>query len=576
LGIFAAMDNYIVSARKYRPVTFRSVVGQETITSTLKNAIRNQHVAQAYLFCGPRGVGKTTCARILAKTINCLNLSSDIEPCNECESCKSFNENASFNIHELDAASNNGVDEIRSLIDQVRFAPQVGKYSIYIIDEVHMLSTSAFNAFLKTLEEPPAHAIFILATTERHKILPTILSRCQVFTFNRIGVDSIANHLAWVASQEKIEAETEALHVIAQKADGGLRDALSMFDQIVSFSGGEKLTYLQTIENLNVLDYEVYFRLVDSLVAGNFSAALVEFNDVLSNGFDGGNFLAGLGDHFRNLLVCQDAVTLPLLEVSDGVKSRYQTQAHQWRPILLIRALDMNSKTEMSLRASRNQRLSIELLLMQLSQLNVVQEEKKKTELSSEPTKNIAATTTASQLTPAVPEPIKTPVLNFKGKPTLKTVSIRSHASVASEPNPNETADNQVEHHSLTEDFPNNTFELEELLVAWKNYSQKLNDDGRKAMAANLTLSNPVLVEAHRIQYLVQNESQLRELDLEKTELMGYLRKRLKNYSIKLELIKSEMSIQTRPYTADEKLKALEEKNPAIKLLKQRLGLQLD
>jgi DNA polymerase-3 subunit gamma/tau len=262
--------------------------------------------------------------------------------------------------------------------------------------------------------------------------------------------------------------------------------------------------------------------------------------------------------------------------VSDGVKSRYQTQANQWRPILLIRALDMNSKTEMSLRASRNQRLSIELLLMQLSQLNVVQEEKKKPELSSESTKNIAATTTASQLTPAVPEPVKTPVLNFKGKPTLKTVSIRSHASVASEPNPNETADNQVEHHSLTEDFPNDTFELEELLVAWKNYSQQLNDDGRKAMAANLTLSNPVLVEAHRIQYVVQNESQLRELDLEKTDLMGYLRKRLKNYSIKLELIKSEMSIQTRPYTADEKLKALEEKNPAIKLLKQRLGLQLD
>lgn len=576
LGIFAGMDNYIVSARKYRPVTFRSVVGQQTITNTLKNAVRNQHVAQAYLFCGPRGVGKTTCARILAKTINCFNLSDDIEPCNECESCKSFNENASFNIHELDAASNNGVDEIRSLIDQVRFAPQVGKYSIYIIDEVHMLSASAFNAFLKTLEEPPAHAIFILATTERHKILPTILSRCQVFTFNRIGVDSIASHLAWVATQEKIEAETEALHVIAQKADGGLRDALSMFDQIVSFSGGEKLSYQQTIENLNVLDYEVYFRLIDSLLNGNFSAALVEFNEVLSNGFDGGNFLAGLGDHFRNLLVCQDAVTLPLLEVSEIVKSRYQTQAHEWRPIILIRALDMNTKTEMSLRGSRNQRLSIELLLMQLSQLNVVQEEKKKPELASQLPTSASTTINSPQVASAVLEPIKTPILNFKGKPTLKTVSIRSNVSAVSEPNPNETTENQPNTHSLTEDFPNSSFNLQDLLTSWTTYSQKLNDEGRKAMAANLTLSQPVLVEGHKIQYVVQNESQLRELDAEKTELMGFLRKRLKNFSIKLELIKSEMPIQSRPYTADEKLKVLEEKNPAITELKQRLGLQLD
>lgn len=570
------MDNYIVSARKYRPITFRSVVGQETITNTLKNAIRNQHVAQAYLFCGPRGVGKTTCARILAKTINCFNLSEDIEPCNECESCKSFNENASFNIHELDAASNNGVDEIRSLIDQVRFAPQVGKYSIYIIDEVHMLSTSAFNAFLKTLEEPPAHAIFILATTERHKILPTILSRCQVFTFNRISVDAIANHLAWVALQEKIEAETEALHVIAQKADGGLRDALSMFDQIVSYAGGEKLSYQQTIENLNVLDYEVYFRLVDFLLAGNFSSALVEFNEVLSNGFDGGNFLAGLGDHFRNLLVCQDAVTLSLLEVSDGIKSRYQTQAHQWRPILLIRALDMNTKTEMSLRASRNQRLSIELLLMQLSQLNVVQEEKKKPELSSEPTQAIAANPPSPQINVGAPEPIKTPVLNFKGKPTLKTVSIRSQVSSVSESSETESAYSQQTVHSLTEDIPNAKFELKDLITAWKNYSQKVSEDGRKAMAANLTLSQPILIEAHKIHYVVQNESQLKELDAEKTELMGYLRKQLNNYSIKLELIKSEISTQTRPYTAEEKLKVLEEKNPSITLLKTRLGLKLE
>jgi DNA polymerase III subunit gamma/tau len=570
------MDNYIVSARKYRPVTFRSVVGQETITNTLKNAIRNQHVAQAYLFCGPRGVGKTTCARILAKTINCFNLTAEIDPCNTCESCKSFNENASFNIHELDAASNNGVDEIRALIDQVRFAPQVGKYSIYIIDEVHMLSNNAFNAFLKTLEEPPAHAVFILATTERHKILPTILSRCQVFTFNRIGVDAIADHLKWVAGKENIEAEPEALHVIAQKADGGLRDALSMFDQIVSFSGGEKLTYLQSIENLNVLDYEVYFRLIDSLWAGNYGDALMEFNDVLSKGFDGGNFLAGLGDHFRNLLVCQDAVTLSLLEVSDAVKSRYQTQARDCKPIQLIRALDMNTKTEMSIKSSRNQRLLIELLLMQLSQLNIIQEEKKKPESTlDQPTVPVSSAPTSTQV--AEPQPAaKTPVLNFKGKPTLKTVSIKSlSGSVQEDGNKIEGASTSLAH-SLTEDIPTQEFTESDLLQAWLDYSKGLESEGRKAMAANLTLGKPALLNSLTIQYVVQNDSQMREIDAEKTELMGYLRKRLKNFSIKLVLEKSEMPIQTRPYTADEKLKALEEKNAAITQLKQRLGLQLE
>lgn len=570
------MDNYIVSARKYRPVTFRSVVGQETITNTLKNAIRNQHIAQAYLFCGPRGVGKTTCARILAKTINCFNLTAEIEPCNTCESCKSFNENASFNIHELDAASNNGVDEIRALIDQVRFAPQVGKYSIYIIDEVHMLSNNAFNAFLKTLEEPPAHAVFILATTERHKILPTILSRCQVFTFNRISVDAIAEHLKWVAGKENIDAEPEALHVIAQKADGGLRDALSMFDQIVSFSGGEKLTYLQSIENLNVLDYEVYFRLIDSLWAGNYGEALMEFNDVLSKGFDGGNFLAGLGDHFRNLLVCQDAVTLSLLEVSDAVKSRYQTQARDCRPIQLIRALDLNTKTEMSIKSSRNQRLLIELLLMQLSQLNVAQEEKKKPEQAlNQPSTPITSAPANSQA--AEPQSAaKTPVLNFKGKPTLKTISVKSLSGAVQEDATKIEGSPSGSTHSLTEAIPTEAFTELDLQQAWLEYSKRMETEGRRAMAANLTLSKPVLLNSLTIQYIVQNDSQMRELDAEKTELMGFLRKKLSNFSIKLVLEKSEMPIQTRPYTADEKLKALEEKNPAITQLKQRLGLQLE
>src|SRR3954463_6951146 len=305
------MDNFIVSARKYRPSMFDSVVGQSHITTTLKNAIKNNHLAQAFLFCGPRGVGKTTCARILAKTINCTNLTSEQEACGSCDSCVSFQTGHSFNFHELDAASNNSVDDIRSLIEQVRIPPQAGKYKIYIIDEVHMLSASAFNAFLKTLEEPPSYAIFILATTEKHKIIPTILSRCQIFDFSRIGIEAIAEHLKKIAAVEKVTAEEDALHVIAQKADGALRDALSMFDQQVSFAGNE-LTYKSVIENLNVLDYDYYFRVTDEILSGNISGVLLILNDILNYGFDGHNFITGLSSHFRDLLVCQDEATLKL------------------------------------------------------------------------------------------------------------------------------------------------------------------------------------------------------------------------------------------------------------------------
>ena len=563
------MENYIVSARKYRPVTFKSVVGQETITSTLKNAIRNNQLAQAFLFCGPRGVGKTTCARILAKTINCFSLSQDNDPCNECESCQSFNLNSSFNIHELDAASNNSVDDMRALIDQVRFTPQVGKFSIYIIDEVHMLSSSAFNAFLKTLEEPPAHAIFILATTERHKILPTILSRCQVFTFNRIKVEDIANHLSYVANSEQITVEADALHVIAQKADGGLRDALSMFDQIVSFSGGNNVTYSQAIENLNVLDYDYYFRLTDFLWDGNYSEALLLFNEVLEKGFDGGNFLAGNAEHFRNLLVCQDPITLSLLEVSDGIKSKYQTQSQKCNPVQLIRALDLLSKTEQSLRGSKNQRLNIELALLQLSLIQTPIEEKKKTEPIVKPAEQ------AIEISPTTTEiPEKKTVLNYRGSVPLKTVSINQHIKKKEIPLVDEQE--TIETHSIVEDAPQQHFELSDLKNVWKAYCDQLHKTGRMAMLGTLTLSEPTIDDNYRISYEVHNDSQMRELELEKPDLIGFLRKQLKNYTLDFVIEKSEASKSFKPYTSEEKFKAMEERNPNVRFLRQKFGLQAD
>ena len=362
------MENYIVSARKYRPSTFESVVGQRALTTTLKNAIATQKLAHAYLFCGPRGVGKTTCARIFAKTINCMTPTADGEACNACESCVAFNEQRSYNIHELDAASNNSVDDIRQLVEQVRIPPQIGKYKVYIIDEVHMLSASAFNAFLKTLEEPPRHAIFILATTEKHKILPTILSRCQIYDFNRISVDDTVNHLSYVASKEGITAEPEALNVISLKADGGMRDALSIFDQVVSFTGGN-ITYKSVIDNLNVLDYEYYFRLTDCFLENKVSDALLLFNDVLNKGFDGSHFVTGLASHFRDLLVSKDSVTISLLEVGASIRQRYQEQAQKCPLPFLYRAMKLCNDCDLNYRTSRNKRLLVELTLIQVAQL---------------------------------------------------------------------------------------------------------------------------------------------------------------------------------------------------------------
>jgi DNA polymerase III subunit gamma/tau len=362
------MSNFVVSARKYRPQTFESVVGQGSVTVTLKNAIKNRHMAQAFLFFGSRGVGKTTTARILAKTINCFNPGQDIEPCNECESCKSFNEGHSFNILELDAASNNSVDDIRNLIDQVRIAPQVGNFKIFIIDEVHMLSASAFNAFLKTLEEPPAHAVFILATTEKHKILPTILSRCQIFDFHRIQVNDIVDHLKRIAKKEEITVDEKALHIIAQKADGALRDALSIFDQIVSFSN-KNVTYEAVLENLNVLDYDYYFRVTEAAMAGNIPQNLLIYNDILTKGFDGGQFLIGLAEHLRNLLVCKDDKTVSLLEVPSEIKTRYQEQSAKADSEFILVGLDLLRDAEVNFKSTKNKRLLVEISLMKFSSI---------------------------------------------------------------------------------------------------------------------------------------------------------------------------------------------------------------
>jgi DNA polymerase-3 subunit gamma/tau len=363
------MENFIVSARKYRPSKFLDVVGQEQVSETLKKALSSGKLAQSFLFCGPRGVGKTTCARILAKAINCENPSSDFEPCGQCNSCTSFNQNASFNIFELDAASNNSVEDIRNLVDQVRFAPQSGKYKVYIIDEVHMLSNNAFNAFLKTLEEPPSYAIFILATTEKHKIIPTILSRCQIFDFRRIADKDIVRQLQIICDKEGISAEPSALHVIAQKADGGLRDALSLFDKIVSYAG-KNLTYKDVITNLNILDHDYYFKVTENFMVEDASAVLNAFNEIINNGFDGEMFLLGIAEHFRNLLISKDAKTVALLEAADDIKEKYFQQANLVNETFLLNALNIINQCDVDYKTAKNKRLHVELALLKICFLN--------------------------------------------------------------------------------------------------------------------------------------------------------------------------------------------------------------
>ncbi|MCW9041087.1 MAG: DNA polymerase III subunit gamma/tau [Flavobacteriales bacterium] len=586
------MENYIVSARKYRPVTFDTVVGQYSITSTLKNAIKTAHLAQAFLFCGPRGVGKTTCARILAKTINCFNITQNIEACDECESCKSFNEGHSLNVYELDAASNNSVDDIRALIDQVRFAPQLGTHKVYIIDEVHMLSQAAFNAFLKTLEEPPKHAIFILATTEKHKIIPTILSRCQVFDFNRIQIEDIANHLSQIAEKENIEAEKEGLHIIAQKADGALRDALSMFDQIVSFSG-KKITYQDVIDNLNILDYDYYFKITDAIITNDISNSLLIFNEILNNGFDGHNFINGLSEHFRNLLVCQDNATVNLLEVGPSIKEKYIEQSKKINLNDLISFLSITSQTDTTYKSSKNKRLLVEVMLMQLCSRNYSQDEKKKPIINLPFSNNKALAKAVEkhegvivqskkeqpQPTPTVVnEPIitldkpETPTVEEK-KATynqpLGSYQLSGTISIKEQLADKENAGKKED----TSEKPTEAFTKEAFLTQWKIYKDKLMADGQIMFAS--AFENAPEIEDSLIKVIVENKAIVDEFTAQKPDILDFFRATLNNYSIDFELSINKDKANKKAFTPEEKFEKMSEKNPVLKLLRDKLDLEV-
>ena len=620
------MENYIVSARKYRPSTFESVVGQRALTTTLKNAIATQKLAHAYLFCGPRGVGKTTCARIFAKTINCMTPTADGEACNQCESCVAFNEQRSYNIHELDAASNNSVDDIRQLVEQVRIPPQIGKYKVYIIDEVHMLSASAFNAFLKTLEEPPRHAIFILATTEKHKILPTILSRCQIYDFNRISVEDTVNHLSYVASKEGITAEPEALNVIAMKADGGMRDALSIFDQVVSFTGGN-ITYKSVIDNLNVLDYEYYFRLTDCFLENKVSDALLLFNDILDKGFDGSHFITGLSSHFRDLLVGKDPVTLPLLEVGASIRQRYQEQAQKCPLPFLYRAMKLCNECDLNYRISKNKRLLVELTLIQVAQLTTegddvsggrgptktikpiftqpaaaqqpqvasatqVQQASLHTSPSSVTTQAVNGTTARHPQASAAVQPgasassgaaSSAPSQGVGVAPTVKEerkipVMKMSNLGVSiKNPQRDQATQNTATTHvprvqQPEEDF---IFNDRDLNYYWQEYAGQLPKE-QDALTKRMQMLRPVLLNnSTTFEVVVDNEFAAKDFTALIPELQDYLRGRLKNSKVVMTVRVSEATETIRPVGRVEKFQMMAQKNQALMQLKDEFGLEL-
>ncbi|MDR1918614.1 MAG: DNA polymerase III subunit gamma/tau [Tannerellaceae bacterium] len=568
------MDNYIVSARKYRPSTFRTVVGQKSLTTTLKNAISNNKLAHAYLFCGPRGVGKTSCARIFAKTINCLNPAEGGEACNACESCKAFDEQRSYNIHELDAASNNSVDDIRSLIEQVRIPPAIGKYKVFIIDEVHMLSPAAFNAFLKTLEEPPRHVLFILATTEKHKVLPTILSRCQIYDFSRISITDMVEHLEYVASQEGVTAEPEALNVIAQKADGGMRDALSIFDQVVSFTNGN-ITYQSVIDNLNVLDYEYYFRLTDAMLTGNVYQAVLILNDILGKGFDGQNIITGLASHFRDLLVCKDEATLVLFEVGASIRERYKETAKRCHDQLLYKAIEIANGCDLNYRVSRNKRLLLELSLIQLCQLTQATQanpnpdgSKKKLLIepiggSGKPPQSEAVVTTQlPHHVSAAPQPPAEPAR--KAPHPLMSTSLKKMGKEE------ETeAEKQTSASGMKEQLT--PFGAEDLLKLWDAYAQAM--EGNAYLKGIMVNCKPVLQADHCFEVPVHNPGQQDELLNDSINLLPYLRTQLKNSRIQMSIRITEANEKKLAYTTSEKYEHLLSVNPLLSRLKEEFNL---
>lgn len=573
------MENFIVSARKYRPVKFDTVVGQDSITSTLKNAIKTNHLAQAYLFCGPRGVGKTTCARILAKTINCQNLTDSTESCGKCESCQAFDSSRSYNIHELDAASNNKVDDIRTLTDQVRIPPQVGRYSVYIIDEVHMLSTSAFNAFLKTLEEPPPHAVFILATTEKQKIIPTILSRCQIFDFHRITIDDIVKRLLYVAGKENIEAEQEALQIIAQKSDGSMRDALSILDQIVSFKG-KKITYADVIENLNVLDYEYYLKATDAFLSGDVSNALLLFNDILEKGFDGHNFIAGLMSHFRNLLVCKDETTLKLVEAGSAIRDKYREQTLKCPVNFLYKGLEILSSADIYYKTSRNQKLHVELALIRLATHNIDTGQTSSTEILQKEKQNKEVLDNRKENRPEIKTDNKSyeQTSRLKKEDTApKSFSIKERLNKQQNDKDTENINESKDEYGMDDEPDNNQeFGQEELMEAWRSFGDTVRS-GNPRMSSIIKAMKPGIEDETNIILELSNKAQKDYFDQKyKHEIINHLKKELSNSKIQFRTRVSEETGKATPYTEEEKYRHLADKNPALDELRNELGLEYD
>lgn len=625
------MENYIVSARKYRPATFDTVVGQHALTTTLKNAIANQKLAHAYLFCGPRGVGKTTCARIFAKTINCLHPKEDGEACNECESCQAFNEQRSYNIHELDAASNNSVEDIRSLIEQVRIPPQIGKYKVYIIDEVHMLSQAAFNAFLKTLEEPPHHAIFILATTEKHKILPTILSRCQIYDFNRISVSDMVEHLESVALKEHVETEPEALNVIAQKADGGMRDALSIFDQVVSFTNGH-ITYKSVIDNLNVLDYEYYFRLTDCFLENKVTECMLLFNDVLKKGFDGNHFITGLSSHLRDLLVSRDPATLPLLEVGASIRERYQAQAQKCTPQFLYKAMKLCNDCDLNYRLSKNKRLLVELTLIQVAQLTAEAEEPGQGRSPKQTLSPVFNQATAQAAQPATPKPqpaagnyaaqpagnyastLQQPNASYRpAEPVQPATSAPSPQASASgtgpmhaNPLPKTSAEKKIpvmkpgsigisirrsqapqtekaapaaqataaipQADANWEDY---IFNEKDLNYYWREFAARLPKEEAANAGRMMNMQPQLLKDGVTFEVAVDNDIVQKYMQQLAPHIETHLRTQLHNRKIRMTVRVSAPNENIRAYSHVERFQMMSQKNPKLLKLKEALGLEL-